>query len=112
MHGLFVASARWDPVRHTLTESSAESLYEKMPSIRLVPVSTEPERIQSASDGVEDILPPPRTYSCPLFRTSARSSETAANRVSENFLLSVELPCDRRSDYWILRGVVLLGEVD
>ena len=110
VHGLFVASARWDPVRHTLTESSAESLYEKMPSIRLVPIST--ERIERAGDDVDDVLPPPRVYSCPLFRTSARSSETAANRVSENFLLSVELPCDRRSDYWILRGVVLLGEVD
>lgn len=62
IRGLFMEGARWDPVRHQLTESRPKELYTDMPVFWLTPTAN-----RTPSDtGV---------YDCPVYKTLTRAGE-------------------------------------
>jgi dynein heavy chain len=58
--------------------------------------------------------PPPEvnSYVCPLYKTAARAGTLSTTGHSTNFVISIHLPTDQNSDYWISRGVALLVSVN
>jgi dynein heavy chain len=47
-------------------------------------------------------------YACPLYKTSARAGTLSTTGQSTNFVLTMYIPADRHSDYWIAKGAALL----
>ena len=58
VHGLFLESARWDPVGGCLATAAPREMYARLPVVHLVP------RV--------DYEPPEDEYQCPLYKTSLR----------------------------------------
>ena len=51
-------------------------------------------------------------YVCPCYKTSLRSGTLGTSGISTNYITSVELPSDKGTDFWVLRGAALLCEVE
>ena len=53
-----------------------------------------------------------RTYECPLYRTSSRAGTLSSTGMSTNFITTVSLPSDHVPEFWVMRGVALLCQLD
>lgn len=49
-----------------------------------------------------------RLYACPLYKTSARAGTLSTTGQSTNFVVTLYLPTEKPSDYWISKGAALL----
>ncbi len=52
------------------------------------------------------------TYECPLYRTSSRAGTLSSTGISTNFVTSVNLPTNQPPEFWVMRGVALLCQLD
>ena len=52
------------------------------------------------------------TYECPLYRTSSRAGTLSSTGMSTNFITTVNLPSDHAPEFWVMRGVALLCQLD
>jgi len=99
VRGLFLEGCRWCSTEHRLTESHSKVLYSKLPVLWLKP--EERSKFVVA-----------KTYTCPVYKTSARRGTLSTTGHSTNYVLSVELPTHEPQEHWINRGVALLCQLD
>ncbi|KAJ3216110.1 Dynein heavy chain 6, axonemal [Dinochytrium kinnereticum] len=92
--GLFIEGARWDRMKHLLQDSFPMEMFSTMPMVRFIPTQI-PQQSSSL-------------YLCPLYKTSARAGTLSTTGHSTNFVLSINIPSDKPSEYWIAKGVALL----
>jgi dynein heavy chain len=97
--GMYVEGARWDYKTMKLAESLPKVLYSPAPMLWLMPT-------QASKD--KDKEKEKHSYSCPLYRTTARRGVLATTGHSSNFVFNVSLPTDVEPDHWVRRGVAML----
>ena len=99
IYGLFLQGAKWSRKNGHLSESRKGEIFAEMPVIYLEPVDI-------------NTLVPTDTYSCPVYKTSARAGELSTTGHSTNFVLYLQLKTDKEPDHWVRRGCALLTQLD
>lgn len=99
IRGLFMEGARWCRTKRKIVESEPKILYDLMPIIQLKP-------------GEKHKFEEKQTYSCPVYKTSARRGTLSTTGHSTNYVLNILIPSTEPEDHWINRGVALLCQLD
>jgi dynein heavy chain len=96
--GLFLEAASWDRKRRLIVDQQPNELTCAMPLIGFIP--------KESPDTKGNL------YSCPLYKTMNRAGTLSTTGQSTNFILEVQLPCDKQSDFWVLRGVAMFTQLN
>jgi dynein heavy chain len=97
--GLFIEGARWDPKTMLMGHSLPKLLFDILPIIQLVPLRKLDFNKKS-------------TYTCPVYKTSARRGTLSTTGHSTNCVLFTQIPTDRPQQHWVNRGVAGLCQLD
>ncbi|CAF0812221.1 unnamed protein product [Brachionus calyciflorus] len=97
--GLYIEGAKWDMDKMLLGESQPKILFDSLPIILL-----RPEK--------QDVIRKDASYTCPVYKTSARRGVLSTTGHSTNFVLYIEIPSDKDESHWINRGVAALCQLD
>lgn len=113
--GLFLDGACWDPNHECLNDSRPGERFSKLPEIHFEPVqistlSTPTETNEATTSSTS--VPTKQTYKCPLYRTSERAGTLSSTGHSTNFVTAVDLPSKHPSDFWVMRGIAMLCQLD
>jgi len=92
MRGLFIEAARWCAETKALQPSRLGSPQEPLPMIHFLPV--------------ENYVPNPDDYSCPLYRTNVRAGVLSTTGASTNYVLDIKFPTppEHPPSFYILQG--------
>ncbi|XP_059157269.1 dynein axonemal heavy chain 6-like [Physella acuta] len=114
--GLFIDGARWDTETYTLQDCLTNKRFYSLPDIHFQPAETREVVSSLSSAQTSEQTPeqqaPAKSYECPLYRTSARAGTLSSTGHSTNFVTSITLPSEQPPDFWILRGVAMLCQLD
>ncbi|KAF0719522.1 Aste57867_966 [Aphanomyces stellatus] len=95
--GVYLEGGRWDETRKLLTNARPNEMLSALPAIHFLP------HAYSAND-------PPKGeyYDCPVYKTTARRGSMSTTGISTNYIISVHVPCEFSSAYWVLNGTALI----
>lgn len=142
VYGLFLESAKWNAEQHILVEAEPGEMHSQMPVIHFTPKYHPPEKAKDlASPTKVKVVDEPEeaeeVYKCPVYKTSARAGTLNTTGRSDNYILTIDIPCgvveteEQRikktygtefddenevasvvpfasADFWTLRGTALL----
>lgn len=98
IYGLFLDGGRWSNKKSSLQESKPKHLYDKMPTIHIIPIKKENFKLD-------------KVYLCPLYKTAERKGTLSTTGHSTNFVVALWIPTTKAPEHWIMRGVALLCEL-
>eukprot|EP01112_Ceratiomyxa_fruticulosa_P002953 TRINITY_DN13363_c0_g1_i1.p1 TRINITY_DN13363_c0_g1~~TRINITY_DN13363_c0_g1_i1.p1 ORF type:complete len:596 (+),score=111.46 TRINITY_DN13363_c0_g1_i1:288-2075(+) len=98
VYGLFMDGARWNTESHLLSDLLPNETFSRFPVIHLLP-----KEKSSVS---------PYDYQCPIYKTSARAGTLSTTGHSTNYIITAQLRTDKDPNYWVLRGIALLCQLD
>ncbi|XP_023277881.1 dynein heavy chain 6, axonemal [Seriola lalandi dorsalis] len=98
VHGMFMDSSRWDDDNMVIEDALPRVMNAMLPVVHFEPQ--------------QNYVPEPDLYHAPLYKTSARAGTLSTTGHSTNFVVTVMLPSQRPSDYWISKGSALLCQLD
>lgn len=121
--GLFLDGAAWEGgANGALSDPKPKELFSVAPSIWIKPIEREAAAAEAAArdeavimaraNGVVASEMPRQVYDCPMYKTSERRGVLSTTGQSTNFVMSVQLPCETRPEFWTLRGTALLTQLD
>ncbi|CAI9725627.1 dynein heavy chain 3, axonemal-like isoform X1 [Octopus vulgaris] len=99
INGLFLEGARWNRNSSLIAESLPKILFDPLPVIWLKP------------NDIEKFTPVP-SYSCPVYKTTARRGVLSTTGHSTNFVMFLQLPSDKPEKHWINCGVAIVCQLD
>ncbi|XP_053147968.1 dynein axonemal heavy chain 6 isoform X2 [Hemicordylus capensis] len=98
VHGMFMDASRWDDDEMVIEDALPRQMNAVLPVVHF-----EPHQNYEAS---------PSLYHAPLYKTGARAGTLSTTGHSTNFVVTVLLPSNRPSDYWISKGSALLCQLN
>ncbi|XP_040273964.1 dynein heavy chain 6, axonemal [Bufo bufo] len=98
VHGMFMDASRWDDEKMVIEDALPRQMNSMLPVVHF-----EPRR---------NYHPSPKLYQAPLYKTGARAGTLSTTGHSTNFVVTVFLPSERPSDYWISKGAALLCQLN
>ncbi|MBN3325639.1 DYH1B protein, partial [Atractosteus spatula] len=108
VYGLFLESARWDPLSQALEDSLPSYQHCPMPEINFLPQQIADEDAPIETDTADVLL----YYDCPLYRTSKRAGSLSSSGLSTNFITAISLPTKVSPNHWVIKGTALLSQVN
>ncbi|KAL6467190.1 hypothetical protein MHYP_G00249940 [Metynnis hypsauchen] len=98
VHGMFMDSSRWDDENMVMEDALPRVMNPMLPVVHFEPQ--------------QNYVPDPSLYHAPLYKTSARAGTLSTTGHSTNFVVTVLLPSNRPSDYWISKASALLCQLN
>jgi len=121
IHGLFLEGARWDSSQAAIAHAQSQAGSAQAAQHYAGGVLAEPNPRQLYSDMPVVWLQPRETrkintnrlsYSCPVYKTSARHGVLTTLGQSSNYIIAATLPSVKDERHWVKRGVALLCQLD
>ncbi|KAK3092231.1 hypothetical protein FSP39_000084 [Pinctada imbricata] len=117
--GLHLDGAMWDLQSKCLEDLRMGDRFSRLPEIHFQPVQIAAQDIDSSSKSddarsttEQEVNSDRYIYKCPLYRTSERTGTLSSTGISTNFVTAVELPSQKTEEFWVLRGVAMLCQLD
>ncbi|XP_056619544.1 dynein axonemal heavy chain 6 [Triplophysa dalaica] len=98
VHGLFMDACRWDDTNMVIEDALPRVMNPMIPVVHFEPQ--------------QNYVPESSLYHAPLYKTSARAGTLSTTGHSTNFVVTVMLPSNRHSDYWISKASALLCQLN
>ncbi|OMJ81675.1 hypothetical protein SteCoe_17784 [Stentor coeruleus] len=100
VYGLYMEGCRWDYEVMQIEDSRPGEIYTCSPLILFVPSekgSNEPE--------------PEDYYSMPVYKTSERAGIVSTSGQTSNFVVSIDVPTNKKPSMWVMRGAAFLCQL-
>mmetsp|Transcript_29511 Transcript_29511/g.76170 ORF Transcript_29511/g.76170 Transcript_29511/m.76170 type:complete len:212 (+) Transcript_29511:2-637(+) len=92
--GFFIVGARFDRESMLIADSYHKEMHDTLPVFHFIPTANF-ERNKAE-------------YACPLYKTAVRAGVLTTTGASSNYIIDLDIPTDKRPDYWVRMGVAAL----